>query len=207
MNKVKQKKTLTSRTRAARSSSASLREAGVITLGWTGSRNFLYKRLSLGAQVAQLVEQRTENPCVGGSIPPLGTISASHYLAVVCRVESAGRLRRGHISLSTSPCVALAALCSLDGVATPIVRLSTTSIRTAERPFARSKRGQCARHAGSDCQCRSDFDTALGAQLNRWHDESIYRDCSAFWASPRRLLCRLQGQKPFLQIEMENRRP
>lgn len=25
------------------------------------------------AQVAQLVEQRTENPCVGGSIPPLGT--------------------------------------------------------------------------------------------------------------------------------------
>jgi hypothetical protein len=26
------------------------------------------------AQVAQLVEQRTENPCVGGSIPPLGTI-------------------------------------------------------------------------------------------------------------------------------------
>ena len=27
------------------------------------------------AQVAQLVEQRTENPRVGGSIPPLGTIS------------------------------------------------------------------------------------------------------------------------------------
>lgn len=26
------------------------------------------------AQVAQLVEQGTENPCVGGSIPPLGTI-------------------------------------------------------------------------------------------------------------------------------------
>jgi hypothetical protein len=25
------------------------------------------------AQVAQLVEQRTENPRVGGSIPPLGT--------------------------------------------------------------------------------------------------------------------------------------
>ncbi len=24
------------------------------------------------AQVAQSVEQRTENPCVGGSIPPLG---------------------------------------------------------------------------------------------------------------------------------------
>jgi hypothetical protein len=28
----------------------------------------------IGAQVAQLVEQRTENPRVGGSIPPLGTI-------------------------------------------------------------------------------------------------------------------------------------
>ena len=27
------------------------------------------------AQVAQLVEQRTENPRVGGSIPPLGTSS------------------------------------------------------------------------------------------------------------------------------------
>src|SRR5919205_923420 len=25
-------------------------------------------------QVAQLVEQRTENPCVGGSIPPLATM-------------------------------------------------------------------------------------------------------------------------------------
>ena len=31
------------------------------------------KRL-LHAQVAQSVEQRTENPRVGGSIPPLGTI-------------------------------------------------------------------------------------------------------------------------------------
>jgi hypothetical protein len=27
-----------------------------------------------GGQVAQSVEQRTENPCVGGSIPPLPTI-------------------------------------------------------------------------------------------------------------------------------------
>ena len=31
--------------------------------------------LSLFAQVAQLVEQRTENPRVGGSNPPLGTTS------------------------------------------------------------------------------------------------------------------------------------
>ena len=29
--------------------------------------------VSPGGQVAQLVEQRTENPCVGGSIPPLAT--------------------------------------------------------------------------------------------------------------------------------------
>src|ERR1700751_432893 len=88
MNKVKLKKPPMSRTRAARSSSARLTEAAAITLGWTGSRNFLYKRLSLGAQVAQLVEQRTENPCVGGSIPPLGTIRASQYLTVLCCVEA-----------------------------------------------------------------------------------------------------------------------
>ena|SRR5215467_7257095 len=39
--------------------------------------NLPYKRRSRSAQVAQLVEQRTENPCVGGSIPPLGTTEAS----------------------------------------------------------------------------------------------------------------------------------
>ncbi len=32
------------------------------------------------AQVAQLVEQRTENPRVGGSIPPLGTIFSLSFL-------------------------------------------------------------------------------------------------------------------------------
>ncbi len=31
------------------------------------------------AQVAQLVEQGTENPCVGGSIPPLGTTLFNHF--------------------------------------------------------------------------------------------------------------------------------
>ena len=67
---------------------ASWREAATTRLGWTGMRNFLYKRPSLGAQVAQLVEQRTENPCVGGSIPPLGTIRASQYLTVLCCVEA-----------------------------------------------------------------------------------------------------------------------
>ena len=33
--------------------------------------NIIYNFLS--AQIAQSVEQRTENPRVGGSIPPLGT--------------------------------------------------------------------------------------------------------------------------------------
>ena len=32
------------------------------------------------AQVAQLVEQGTENPCVGGSIPPLGTTHLIYLL-------------------------------------------------------------------------------------------------------------------------------
>ena len=31
---------------------------------------------AFGGQVAQLVEQRTENPRVGGSIPPLATIKS-----------------------------------------------------------------------------------------------------------------------------------
>ena len=35
---------------------------------------FSYNSSSSNAQIAQSVEQRTENPCVGGSIPPLGTI-------------------------------------------------------------------------------------------------------------------------------------
>jgi hypothetical protein len=50
------------------------RETDATMPGWTGVLYLLYKRASPGAQVAQLVEQRTENPCVGGSIPPLGTI-------------------------------------------------------------------------------------------------------------------------------------
>ena len=33
----------------------------------------------LNAQVAQSVEQRTENPRVGGSIPPLGTIISLEF--------------------------------------------------------------------------------------------------------------------------------
>src|SRR5579864_7316689 len=47
-----------------------------VPMRWTGAGLILYKP-AFGAQVAQLVEQRTENPCVGGSTPPLGTIFAS----------------------------------------------------------------------------------------------------------------------------------
>ena len=36
--------------------------------------------LERDAQVAQLVEQRTENPRVGGSIPPLGTTFPSEFV-------------------------------------------------------------------------------------------------------------------------------
>ena len=40
------------------------------------------------AQVAQSVEQRTENPCVGGSIPPLGTILSPYTReALFCSVD------------------------------------------------------------------------------------------------------------------------
>ena len=38
---------------------------------------FLSSNFSNG-QVAQSVEQRTENPCVGGSIPPLATNKNKH---------------------------------------------------------------------------------------------------------------------------------
>ena len=39
-----------------------------------GATRSLYEGHAREGQVAQLVEQRTENPRVGGSIPPLATI-------------------------------------------------------------------------------------------------------------------------------------
>ncbi len=39
-----------------------------------GLKIYLQLRKSINAQIAQSVEQRIENPRVGGSIPPLGTI-------------------------------------------------------------------------------------------------------------------------------------
>jgi hypothetical protein len=76
--------------------------------------------------------------------------------------RSAGRLRRGHILLSTSPRVALAALCSLDRVATPIIRLSTTSIRTTEGLLLDQREGNEQDTRGRIGKCRSDVDARLG---------------------------------------------
>ncbi len=48
-------------------------------------RAFCFNSVFLG-QIAQSVEQRIENPCVGGSIPPLATIyrnDAVIFLSVV----------------------------------------------------------------------------------------------------------------------------
>ncbi len=43
------------------------------------------------AQIAQSVEQGIENPRVGGSIPPLGTIFGDTTIQFVCRLSSVGR--------------------------------------------------------------------------------------------------------------------
>ena len=44
-------------------------------------------KLTKNASVAQSVEQGTENPCVGGSIPPRGTIIGK----LICWCGSIGR--------------------------------------------------------------------------------------------------------------------
>ncbi len=50
------------------------------------------------AQVAQLVEQRTENPRVGGSIPPLGTISLNPCQSAYSASLVLTRRRRGRLA-------------------------------------------------------------------------------------------------------------
>src|SRR5260221_4623528 len=65
----------------------------------------LYKARRPGAQVAQLVEQRTENPCVGGSIPPLGTIPPSAEIG-----HSRAKGRRLIECRGSIPCGLIAAL-------------------------------------------------------------------------------------------------
>ncbi len=64
--------------------------------------NLPYKRRSRSAQVAQLVEQRTENPCVGGSIPPLGTTDVSgSYVTVRSTSAAAGDVAQFALSQKT----------------------------------------------------------------------------------------------------------
>ena len=46
-----------------------------------GRHFFLVTKQEKFASVAQLVEQRTENPRVGGSIPPGGTINKREWLS------------------------------------------------------------------------------------------------------------------------------
>ena len=48
---------------------------------WQDLARQMFVTWPLWAQVAQLVEQRTENPRVGGSNPPLGTIPVPHEVA------------------------------------------------------------------------------------------------------------------------------
>jgi hypothetical protein len=51
-----------------------------------------YKKLShFQGEVAQLVEQRTENPCVGGSIPFLATIHRSTAFALSFRWQATSK--------------------------------------------------------------------------------------------------------------------
>jgi hypothetical protein len=47
-----------------------------------------------GAQVAQLVEHATENRSVGGSIPPLGTMTSMGYVAPLAGRTTSGPLFR-----------------------------------------------------------------------------------------------------------------
>tara|TARA_Y200000002_G_scaffold381992_1_gene397590 strand:- start:117 stop:413 length:297 start_codon:yes stop_codon:yes gene_type:complete len=49
------------------------------------AKGCIFSILLIGT-VAQLVEQRTENPCVGGSIPPGPTIE-KHFLSLTYRLS------------------------------------------------------------------------------------------------------------------------
>ena len=64
--------------------------AGHLFSGLDKVRGLAYKALPLRAQVAQLVEQRTENPRVGGSIPPLGTIPSPRVSAALSKTFGHG---------------------------------------------------------------------------------------------------------------------
>ncbi len=56
------------------------------------------------AQVAQLVEQRTENPRVGGSIPPLGTNKINSLAPICACCKPVPLISKGFLSHSATPC-------------------------------------------------------------------------------------------------------
>ena len=55
-----------------------------------------YVVVSSHGQVAQLVEQRTENPCVGGSIPPLATNQYQLMKDIKLNFGCGNKLRKGY---------------------------------------------------------------------------------------------------------------
>jgi hypothetical protein len=72
---------------------------GAIKQGGQGLKNRIQSnRLAISnGQVAQLVEQRTENPRVGGSIPPLATISNQYDRSNPTDVRSPEFLPSAHL--------------------------------------------------------------------------------------------------------------
>ena len=69
----------------------------IVDYKWSGRYyplRYCRKRFFHG-EIAQLVEQRTENPRVVGSIPTLATFSYMHYFYVL-RSQKIGRLYKGH---------------------------------------------------------------------------------------------------------------
>src|SRR6516162_10186151 len=153
---------------------SSWREAASITLGWTGTRNFLYKRPLLGAQVAQLVEQRTENPCVGGSIPPLGTIAASGHPS--CLVLAG-------LGASIVPTAATGTGSTISIAPRGIRRDQSCHSYTGrgnrcgeqenreKRPCAIEKTTMIKTRGTGLLMVWSDIDAEFEAEFNRWYDE------------------------------------
>lgn len=83
----------------------------------------LYREINLiHAWVAQLVEQRTENPCVGGSSPPLGTIALLNVMLkppIKECIEQAARLlnTEGLVIFPTETVYGLGGIATSDTVA------------------------------------------------------------------------------------------
>jgi hypothetical protein len=58
------------------------------------------KRFIFQAAIAQSVEQRTENPCVGGSIPPCGTsIFAQRKCGAIEQIEQVEQIEKAKLKL------------------------------------------------------------------------------------------------------------